>query len=159
MRIDKDFDELNQIYSKLNKKRDEMLNSLMNGEGYEIAWGFFSHHFYKVNETFLLEEYPIPVITINDYIDIGIDLDEIFIEAHLSKDIMLLIDYSIINRPFDVYGLEEFYDDIHNSSMDLLSIKDRIEASNEEEFGLSFSFDFNEDIDSILDFVSIIMHL
>ena len=157
--IDKDFESLNQVYSKLNKKRDEILSYLLKGDGYEIGCSYYSHHFFKVNDTFLLEEYPIPVITINDFIDIGVDLDEIFIEAHVTKDHALVIDYSLLNRPFDLYGLENFYDDVHNASMDLRSIVERIEASNEEEFGLSFSFGFNEDVDSILDFVSIIMHL
>ena len=152
------FDLLNKTYQKLNKRRDDLLNLLKEGDGYNLNVAYYSHHYFKENEEFYLEEFPIPVITINDFIDIGVDIDEYFLEARIAKEYALIIDYDFFEMPFELYGLESFLDDIHNANLDIRTIKDRIEESKEEEFGLSFGFAADCDLEKILDLISILMH-
>ncbi|MDL2292654.1 DUF3201 domain-containing protein [Acholeplasma sp. OttesenSCG-928-E16] len=149
---------LNEIYDKINQKK-ELIITYLAESGFELSSGFFNGHFCKIGNSFLEEKYPIPVITVNEVIDIGVDIDNIFLEFRVTKEFALNINYHIMPRPFELYGLNDFLDDLYNKDLDINEIKQKIIDSNETEFGLTFSFSYDEDIELLLEIVENLLHL
>ena len=77
-------DMLNMIYEPIVNKKDELYNTLIE-KGYNINWGYFTHHMLRRDNELFTELYPIPVLSIVNICDIGIDVEHIFIEGKLSK--------------------------------------------------------------------------
>jgi hypothetical protein len=101
-----------------------------------------------------LEYYPIPVITIKDLCDIGIDIDHIFIECNITKDHAMIIDWnSFLPSQFAVYGVNDYLQDIYNSSMTIESIYQRIKDCSEQELSIEFMLNYLEDCNKLIEII------
>jgi hypothetical protein len=103
------FDELNEIYSALNRKAEDIRAELRNA-GIATTSGFFNNHFIKINGEYQAEAYPIPVISAGGALDIGLDLAECFAELHIPMEAAAALDYSAIFARYnaEVYGAEDY---------------------------------------------------
>lgn len=99
----------------------------------------------------MLEHFPIPVITVEDICDIGVDLAHIFIEGKLKRECALKFDFSLLKEyRFEVYGVQDYLNDFYNASLSIEGIKDRILSSNEAEIGVSLFISHEGAIENIL---------
>ena len=135
---------LNEIYVKINKKKKELIQALKE-KGISYRWGYYSQHSVKINEEWITEEYPIPVITIDHISDLGIDIPHIFLEIAITREQALKFDYhKLESYPFEVYGMENYLNDFYNTSLSFTEIKDRIQKSSEVSIGISVFFSVDE---------------
>lgn len=130
---------LNNIYQELHEDKNIIAQYLDMNE-YLYIVGFYAYHSFKEDNEFYIEQYPIPVFTINNILDIGIDIDKIFFEFKLTKDKALEYDFHIFDEyTFEVYGVDDYYDDYYYDNID--EIHDNILKSNELEIGVSILID------------------
>ena len=141
---------LNNIYEPLNECKTKIINYL-NLNRYSYKWGYYSGHYVKSNNKWLLEHFPIPVITVEDICDIRVDLAHIFIEGKLKRECALKFDFSLLKEyRFEVYGVQDYLNDFYNAGLSIEGIKDRILSSNEAEIGVSLFISHEGAIENIL---------
>ena len=130
---------LNEIYLSLQEDKTIIAEYLDLNDIFYTT-GYYAFHSFKEENEFYVEQYPIPVFTINNILDIGIDIDKIFFEFKFSKEKALEFDFSVFNEyKFEVYGVEDFYEDFYFD--DIEEIHDNIANSNELEVGISILID------------------
>ena len=143
--MEKKITELNNLYEPA-LATIELLCKTLNSKKIDYKLGFYNNHEIKVNNQFVKEFYPIPVIsckTNNIDIDIGIDLANDnnyigFIELTLSKKDILSFDfYKLDSFDFEVYGLEDYLDDYYFG--DLEKTKELINYSTEKKFHIGIN--------------------
>ena len=137
---------LNEIYIEINQKKKELIHFLKEN-GFQYRCGYYNQHSVKVDEEWITEEYPIPVISIEDIGDLGIDINHIFLEIVVTKEQALAFDFEKF-KPyrFEVYGVENFLSDFYNATLPLQDIHERIRISNEDSIGISFFFSMDEPV-------------
>ena len=101
------WETLNGIYEPL-WRRTVALNKRLKEAGYSCKWDYCAFHSSIREEEYRMEYFPIPVITAEGICDIGIELDSVFIDAHLSRAQALEFDWAAVPWPFEVYGTENF---------------------------------------------------
>ena len=135
-----EFELLNTIYENLNQRRNEILKCLK-VYGYECKCGYYSQHSIRFNNEWLIEQYPIPVITVKGFGDVGIDINHIFLEVIISRSQGLSFDFNKLrDYHFEVYGIDDFKMDFYNSKGSIATIHSKISDSEENEIGISFFF-------------------
>lgn len=148
--MSKTIEELNDIYSPLYEHMKCVLKDLK-ALGYSYEWGFYNNHSVKQNGEWVLEYYPIPVVTIKDICDIGFDVDSTFIEFKLKREDALCFDFSkLLDYKFEVYGVENYLCDFYNDTLDLEGTADRIKSSVEQEIGISLMLNSYDDTEKII---------
>ncbi|MGL4738210.1 MAG: DUF3201 domain-containing protein [Cellulosilyticaceae bacterium] len=141
---------LNTVYKSLNTYKTDLINAL-NARGYSYKWGYYSGHYMRCDEKWMLEQFPIPVITVKGLCDIGMDLSHIFIESRLQREQALQFDFTILQKyKFEVYGTADYLNDFYNEDQDLGGIRERILDSMEQEIGISLLISYEECIDHIV---------
>ncbi len=149
---------LNEIYTKLHDDKNRVI-AYLEELGYPYQVAYYPHHSFKKDNEFYLEEYPIPVITLNGLLDIGIDVDKIFFEFRLDKEMALEFDFHIFEMyQFEVYGVDDFYDDFYFDNID--EIHSNILSSEETFVGISIIIskeDIEEKTDQILNLITHLM--
>lgn len=87
--IEKTADYLNQVYSRLELKRAELTYALFH-RIFELESGFYNGHYRKQEDgRFYMDYYPIPVISVKNYCDIEIGLNNISISTNLKRNAAL----------------------------------------------------------------------
>jgi hypothetical protein len=120
------FTELNEVYRSLNDLTKEICLKLKEFN-YQYKKGFYNNHSIRVENEFIAEAYPIPVITVNGKFDIGVDLNMIFIEAQFPASIVNSFDFNKFTEyEFDVYGTNDYNIDFYNVNMEINGISSRI---------------------------------
>lgn len=100
-----------------------------------------------MNNEWVTEQYPIPVITVNQLGDIGIDLEHYFLELVLTRSQALNFDFNALSSyQFEVYGMEVYLNDFYNENIPLESIRTNILKSKELQIGVSIYFNKDEDL-------------
>lgn len=149
-------EELNKVYEPIYTHMKGVLNLLKQG-GYHFDWGYFGQHYVKLNNEWVLEYYPIPVITIKDICDVGFDINHTFIEFKLKREHAMKFDFSKLHLyKFEVYGINDFLIDFYNKNLDVSLISDRIKNSEEQEIGISLFFKYNENHNILMDAIEIL---
>jgi hypothetical protein len=144
---------LNDIYKPVYQYLKCLLKTLKES-GYDYEWGFYNNHSIREENQWVLEYYPIPVVTIKDICDIGIDMNHIFVECKVKKEKAIGFHWNIISDyKFEVYGVEDYLNDFYNSSLTLDDISARIRQSNEKEVGIAFEFGYLEERSNLLEVV------
>jgi len=135
--------KLNLIYEPLYKYTMKLVNELKE-LNYDAQWGFYGFHSIRHKDEFITEFFPIPVITVRDICDIGVDLNHIFIEGKLTREAAMKFDYSLLqDYTFEVYGINDYLNDFYNSKLDVEGIGRRIEESKEKEIGIQIFLQSN----------------
>ena len=147
------FQILNDIYKPIYEYLQSLLKALKKSD-YDYEWRFYNNHSIKKDNQWHLEYYPIPVVTVKDICDIGIDISHIFIEGKMKKEKAIGFDWKLISDyKFQVYGVEDYLNDFYNSSLKIDDITERIIQSNESEIGIEFYFRYLEEINIILELI------
>lgn len=137
---------LNEVYQPLHRRTDAIKRAL-NSAGYEVVSGWYPLHSVNYDGGFLTEYFPIPVLFVKGICDIGVDLDEVFIEGKLLKADAANLDVSRLKDwRYQLYGAE-------NYEVDLYSPQD-IMASDEEEICLCVYCQPDEAMDNLLSIIA-----
>lgn len=140
---------LNEIYKKLDFVMQKIVAQLKNVfDGFEYSCGYYNGHYNKgADGEYVMDYFPIPVITINDLCDIEIDLDKISVSTKLGRETALSYVYEKLSGyDFESYGVDEYLDDFYVAGNTYSELVENIGKSNEKEIG--FSFLFSEDVDA-----------
>lgn len=121
---------------------------------YSYEWKFCNNHSIRKDNEWILEYYPILVVTVKDICDIGIDINHTFIECKMKKGKAIGFDWNLISDyKFEVYGVEDYLNDFYNSSLEINDITERIIQSNESEIGIEFEFRYLEEKSILLELI------
>ena len=136
-------EDLNEIYKKLESKMHDitaLLTSLHNG--FDFTCGYFNGHYHKdANGKYVMDYFPIPVITVNGLCDIEIDFEKISISTKLEREEALKYEYEKLSEyVFEAYGVEGYLDDFYVEGNTYAELVKNIENSAEKEIGFSFMF-------------------
>lgn len=145
------YNTLNEMYEPIHKKAFLIYKDIKN-KGYKASYGWYNMHSLKYNDKYLTEFFPIPVITVENIGEIGIDIDFIFFEATISKEKALNIDYDDLTDSYsiEVYGADDYLHDFYNSNIPLSDVKTNIQKSSETQIHIAAYFDINVGIDELL---------
>lgn len=141
----KKISELNLLYEPAIKTI-ELICKTLKSKKIDYKLGFYNNHEIKVDNKFVKEIYPIPVISCNVNniemdigIDIAIDNNYMgFIELTLNKKDILNFDFDKLNGfGFEVYGLENCLEDYYFG--DLEKTKEFIRQSTEKNFHIGIN--------------------
>ena len=128
---------LNETYKTLNDEKNLIIKKLEN-IGLKSKVGYYPFHSFKNGNEFFVEQYPIPVITVEEKIDIGIDVHQVFFEIKLDRRIAESFDYQVFKDfSFEVYGIKDYYKDFYDGKID--KICENIIFSDENEIGVSIN--------------------
>ena len=145
---------LNKEYEPLRAHTHAVVKALKNS-GFECEWGYFAQHSVRNGSEWFFEHYPIPVITIKNICEIGFDIPETFIEFKLKREHAIAFDFShLTGFRFDVYGVNDYLNDIYHSGQDIHDIAAKIEKSDELEIGISLLFGYLESVENLMEAVN-----
>jgi len=145
------FEQLNTVYKPMCEKSGEICDCLQN-KGYKISSGFYNNHSKRIDGEFATEFFPIPIISIENIGDIGIDIDEIWLEVVMPKEKAVDFDYSHIGEKhkFELYGADNYLTDLYNEHLNITDITEKIAASEESRFCILVYFEQDVDISDII---------
>ena len=125
-------EELNRIYAPLKEKTVRIVNTLER-LGAEVEWGWYAGHSVDRRGELFYEEFPIPVITVKDVCEIGVDLKGAFIEGKLFASEADGADFGLLKGlHFCVYGAESYLTDMFDSEKNDISELDELLFDTEE---------------------------
>ena len=148
---------LNEVYYPLELKRAELVCALFHPM-FELSSGFFSGHYHETPEgDFQMDYYPIPVISVKDLCDIEIDFDGISVSAKKKRRDVLEYPFEALKGyAFEAFGVEDYLCTYYKKGLSLADMKQSIAESAEREIGFSFSFPFDINGKTLLDFVKLL---
>ncbi|WIV11072.1 hypothetical protein [Proteiniborus sp. MB09-C3] len=131
----KTIEQLNNIYEPLHSQFKDLKLIL---DKYNFSYsnaGWFNMHSIKHNDGFIDEYFPIPVLSIEGFGDIGLNLDYIFIETTISKEKAEYLQLDRFNDyNIEIYGVKDYLIDYYQPNLAIEIYKEKIHESPEEEF-------------------------
>jgi len=140
-------DELNEIYRELENRMHRIVALFTSlHKGFDCSCGYYSGHYHKNAEgKYVMNFFPIPVVTVKGLCDIEIDLDKVSVSTKLRREVALNYSYEkLSDYEFEAYGVDEYLDDFYVKGNSYSELVDNIARSKEIEIG--FSFLFSEDV-------------
>ncbi|MGI5898846.1 MAG: DUF3201 domain-containing protein [Christensenellales bacterium] len=132
----------------------------MKNAGCDARGGFYNNHYVKKESDWAVEYYPIPVISVKDVCDIGLDIDRTFVEFKLKKQAALAFDWTIFGEfTFEVYGADDFLNDFYSPDSSIKELKEKdkigkkISLSDEREIAVSIRLGYLAGEDVLLSLV------
>jgi len=123
------------------------------GFSYSSA-GWFNLHSLKYGDDFITEYFPIPVLSVKGVGDIGLDLDQIFIETTISKEKALNLKLDKLNEyNIEVYGVSDYLIDYYQPDLEIEVYKEKILKSIEKEFHFTIYLPQGISIDEIINVI------
>ena len=126
---------LNETYEPLYR-RVQSIGQKLAAAGYTARWGWFNMHGSLRDGEYRVELFPVPVITVGHWCDVVLELDCICIDTHLRCVQGRVFDWRSLPWAFEVYGVEDFTEDLYRPGMDLEGLPERIRRYGRE-IGLS----------------------
>ena len=142
-----DRDKLNEIYKKLENRMYRIVAPFTSPhKGFDFSCGYYSGHYHKNAEgKYVMDFFPIPVVTVKGLCDIEIDLDKVSVSTKLRREEALNYSYEKLSGyEFEAYGVDEYLDDFYVKGNSYSELVENIASSKEKEIG--FSFLFSEDV-------------
>ena len=135
---------LNGVYAPLVRRAKALCRSLKE-TGLSTRWGWYEDHSVFLDGEYRAEAFPIPVLEVEGGChrggcDVGLHVDEVFVEVQLPRRAALAFDWSQLPAPFEVYGVDDYLHDFYRAGMDVGGIAGRIGASGEDRVGVSLTF-------------------
>lgn len=147
------FEQLNTVYEPLSR-RAALLCKALNETGSSAQWQWYANHSVFLEGNYRTESFPIPVITVKGVCDIGLHLNELWMEFQLPRERALTFDWSCLAAPFEVYGVEDYLHDFYREGMEAERIAGRIEASGEQAVNVACTFPWDTPDEELLRVVS-----
>ena len=138
---------LNTVYGAAH----DMANFLEEAK-IEFDIQYIAGNYMKLEDSYVLQAYPIPIVFIKKKGSIGFNLDGYFFEFMVKKQSAMALDVEALSSTYaiDIYGATNEDDDYYKIGMSNAAYKARIEKSKENGFGLSFYMHcFNGDAASL----------
>ncbi len=145
-------DELNEIYKKLENRMHRIIAPFTSlHKGFDFSCGYYSGHYQKdVDGKYVMDFFPIPVVTLKGLCDIEIDLDKVSVSTKLRRDMALNYAYEKLSGyEFEAYGVDEYLDDFYIKGNTYSELVKNIANSREKEIGFSFVFSGDVGADEI----------
>ena len=140
-------DEMNEIYRGLENRMHRIVAPFASlHKGFDFSCGYYSGHYHKnVEGKYVMDFFPIPVVTVKGLCDIEIDLDKVSVSTKLRREVALKYSYEKMSGyEFEVYGVDEYLNDFYVKGNSYSELVENIASSKEIEIG--FSFLFSEDV-------------
>lgn len=148
------FETLNTIYEPLYRKSVE-LRKVLKEIGMNSSLCFHNGHYVRKEMEWVMEYYPIPLLTISDICDIGFDISHIFVEFRLPRLQALESDFTWLQPfHFEVYGSEDFLTDYYHAGMEIEELKEELSKSREDTICVSVFFSSSAEIDTLREFIT-----
>ena len=142
-------DELNEIYRELENRIHRITAPFTSlHKGFDFSCGYYSGHYHKNTEgKYVMDFFPIPVVSVKGLCDIEIDLDKVSVSTKLRREVALNYEYEKLSvYEFEAYGVDEYLDDFYVKGNTYSELVENIASSKEKEIG--FSFLFSGDVDA-----------
>jgi len=136
-------DELNELYRELENRMHKIIAPFASlHKGYDFSCGYYSGHYHKnVEGKYMMDFFPIPVVTVKGLCDIEIDLDKVSVSTKLRREVALNYSYEkLLGYEFEAYGVDEYLDDFYVKGNSYSELVENIASSKEKEIGFSFLF-------------------
>lgn len=141
--IDK-IEEIHHLLNDIYTTADNDFTDLKK-HGTECKLILTDKNYIKLHDQYKLQHYPIPIIEIKDFWDIGYNLDYIFFECSLRRDDAKNLNLNIIFEKFknvEIYGGKDCLKDFYNKGDTAETVIRRIEQSDEDIIMLSLYFEY-----------------
>ena len=145
-------EELNEVYKKLDLRMHKIAAPFTSlHKEYDFSCGYYNGHYHKATDgKYVMDYFPIPVITIKGLCDIEIDLDKVSISTKLKREVALSYEYEKLSGyKFEAYGVDEYLDDFYVEGNTYAELVKNVESSEEKEIGFSFMFSGEVDAEEI----------
>ena len=145
-------DELNAIYRELENRMHKIVAPFTSlHKGFDFSCGYYSGHYHKNAEgKYVMDFFPIPVVTVKGLCDIEIDLDKVSVSTKLKREVAVNYSYEkLSDYKFEAYGVDGYLDDFYVKGNAYAEFVENIASSKEEEIGFSFLFSREADAEVI----------
>ncbi|PKO17882.1 MAG: hypothetical protein CVU39_05215 [Chloroflexi bacterium HGW-Chloroflexi-10] len=143
---------LNRIYQPLHLKFKAVKAGLIANHFVINEAGWFNMHSVRNQDEFLDEFFPIPVLTVEGVIDIGLELDFTFVETTVSKEkIITFQPDNFTEYDVEIYGVKNYLIDYYRSDIKVNNFLERIQMSDEQEFHLTVNLPAYAKSDEVID--------
>ena len=143
------FDQLNQVYAPL-RSRANRLTQVLSQRGMDAKWGWYANHSVEVDGEYQTEEFPIPVVDVEELCEIGFNLDGCWLEFRLPRAAALAFDWGQLPGDAEVYGVENYLMDFYHAGMDRSGIAARIAESTEQAVNTALAFPAEVELETLL---------
>ena len=132
---------IDAAYFILEEKQAELLSAIASAR-YRATIGWYNGHYHRNGlGEWERESYPIPVIEITGICDVEIGFDKITVSTKLpSKSVRMLTPENFTPYDYEVYGIEDYLNDLYNSRQPFGQLITSAEQHSEQEVGFSFYF-------------------
>ena len=125
------WETLNGVYEQLYR-RVQSIGKALAEAGYTARWGWYNLHGSVRDGEYRVELFPVPVITVGHWCEVILELDCVCVDAHLTCDQARVFDWKDLSWPFEVYGVEDYTEDLYRPGMDLEGLPARLERYGRE---------------------------
>lgn len=148
--------ELNEIYKDLEKRMHRITAPFtLLHNSFDFSCGYYNGHYHKDEEgEYVMDFFPIPVVTVKGLCDIEIDLDKLSVSTKLRREVALNYSYEKLSGyEFEAYGVDGYLDDFYVKGNTYAELVENIACSKEKDIGFSFLFDSDVDAGEIHELV------
>ena len=149
--------QLSEIYYPLEMKSFQILLGLQH-RIFDPQLAYYSgHHRKSTDGSHRIDYFPLPVITVDGFCDVVIDLDCVTVNSNLRRENALAFAYEQLGAyEFDICGEDDDAIYHHHPHVDTAPIREVVLKSSEKNFKFSFRFDFDIDGDTMYEFVKLL---
>lgn len=151
-------DELNGVYYPLYIKANEILKRFVPSRIFEAEYGWYNGHYSKDQSgQYVMDYFPIPVVSVKGFCDIEIGLGQITVSTKLKRKQVMSFSFDEFNNiPFEAYGVEDYLADYYSADLTFSQFRENVEKSKEKEIGFSFVFERDCDSGMLFDYVKLL---
>ena len=147
--------QLNDLYRPL-VQRAKLLWKMLRAAGQpDAAFGFFNGHYAKNDAgDFVMEWFPIPVLSVPAVCDVEFAFDHVGITAKLKRAEALSFDFGrLAGHRYQVYGVDDYLADFGDETRSAADIRQAVSGCSETEIAVSFTFEAETELIVLLDFI------
>jgi len=151
-------ERLNDLYRPI-VQRARLLGKMLRAAGLpDTTFGFFNGHYAKNDAgDFVMEWFPIPVLSVPAVCDVEFALDHIGITAKLKRVEALSFDFGrLAGHRYQVYGAVDYLSDFGDETRSAADIRKAVSGSPETDIAVSFTFEAETEPVVLLDFIQAI---
>ncbi|MDD6467333.1 MAG: hypothetical protein PUF50_04025 [Erysipelotrichaceae bacterium] len=151
--------EWNEAYAPIWKLSQELIEQLKNKE-YVCRMDYQTRLSVKDEAGNQVTEYfPVPVIRVNEQLDVAIHPFGAMLTVVMSKETALRFRFqSLLPRYFEIHGMADPSLIFYQPNLSLDDIRNLIANSDEQEIGITFTLPLNEDVSDMIGLIEFAFH-
>lgn len=159
MKLTRTMETINGAYQGLHERAEKLANVLAR-LGHKVEWGYFGQHSTMVDGDYFLEYYPVPVITVKDVCDVGLDFTQVWVEGKLYSGAARELELNFLKKyDFSIYGIDNYLQELYEDGMSDEELHEAIASSEEREIGIAITLDDEPLTREIIEAVHLMMQL